>query len=303
MGDKKNGIILKGVGGFYDVLDASDRKTVYTCGVRGIHRKSGGKTPLPGDNVTFDILDKNKLTGHIDEICERKNEFIRPPVANIDRLAIVMSVVSPDPDLNLVDKLLITCEVKDISPLILINKYDLDEEGKTVEIRKTYEKAGYTVIVISKILDIGYDALHNELKGCVTALAGQSGVGKSTILNKIQNSWLMETGEVSERIQRGKHTTRHAQLFPLDEGGFIVDTAGFSSFSVCDLDHQSLTEYYPEYRGESGGCRFKGCSHISEPDCRIRDLLEKGFADPGRYERYVQFYKELKDTYDNRYRR
>ena len=299
----KKGLILKGVGSFYEVLDASDNKTIYTCQVRGIHRKSGGISPLPGDFVTFKILDEDRLSGHIVEMLERKNEFIRPPVANIDQLAIVMSIASPEPDLGLADKLLITCETKSIKPLVLINKSDLDTSDMLPKVKRIYEQAGYHVIVISKVLNTGYEELHQELRGLKTAFAGQSGVGKSTILNKILDNWLMETGDISERNHRGKHTTRHTQLLPLDGGGFVVDTPGFSSYTIIDIDHQDLPSFYPEFREESDNCRFKGCSHINEPDCRIRHLVETGATDLGRYERYVQLYRELKDAYDNRYRR
>lgn len=298
----KHGIILKGVGGFYDVLDTASRM-VYTCNVRGVHRKAGGKTPLPGDDVTFRVLDERKQTGCIDGIGERKNEFIRPPVANIDQLAIVLAVKRPEPDLSLADKLLITCEAKGITPLILINKVDLDEGGAVESIGGMYRKAGYRVIPISKVLNIGYDKLHQELKRCITAFAGQSGVGKSTILNIILDNWVMETGEVSDRIQRGRHTTRHVQLFELAMGGFVLDTPGFSSYAVCDIAHTDLACFYPEFQTVIGNCRFTSCSHINEPDCRVRELVEKGEADPGRYKRYIEFYKELKEAYDNRYRR
>ena len=302
MDDIRQGIILKGVGGFYDVLDSVSGQ-VYNCRVRGIHRKEGGVTPLPGDNVTFKVIDEKDRTGFVDRIGERKNEFARPPVANIDQLAIVLAVRCPEPDLGLADKLLITCEAKDISPLILVNKIDLDEDGSAEYIGKIYRKAGYRVILISKVLDVGYDKLHQELKGFRTAFAGQSGVGKSTILNRILNNWAMETGEVSERIQRGRHTTRHVQLFELDVGGFVLDTPGFSAYSVCDVQHTELASYYPEFREVIGECRFTSCSHISEPGCRVRELVEKGKVDAERYKRYVQFYRELKEAYDNRYRR
>lgn len=298
----KQGIILKGVGGFYDVLDSSDG-IVYTCKARGVHRKEGGKTPLPGDNVTFRVIDEKDRTGYIDDILERKNEFVRPPVANIDQLAIVLAAKSPDPDLNLADKLLITCEAKGIAPLILINKIDLDDDGTAEYISGIYKKAGYRVILISKVLDTGYDELHSQLKGYRTAFAGQSGVGKSTILNRILNNWVMETGEVSERIQRGRHTTRHVQLFGLDVGGFVFDTPGFSAFTVSDVAHTELAMLYPEFRKVIGECRFTSCSHTGEPGCRVQELVEKGEADPGRYKRYVQYFKELKEAYDNRYRR
>ncbi len=302
MDNIRQGIILKGVGGFYDVLD-QEAGLVYTCKVRGVHRKSGGISPLPGDSVTFRVIDEKGLTGFIDVIGERKNEFARPPVANIDQLAIVLAVKSPEPDLSLADKLLITCEAKDISPLILINKIDLDEGGSAECIGRIYKKAGYRVILVSKVLDTGYDELHKELKGCKTAFAGQSGVGKSTILNRILNNWAMETGEVSERIQRGRHTTRHVQLFELDVGGFVLDTPGFSAYSVCDVEHTELASHYPEFRKVIGECRFTSCSHINEPGCRVRELVEKGKADAERYKRYVQYYRELKEAYDNRYRR
>ena len=302
MDNKRQGIILKGVGGFYEVMDRA-AGLVYTCKARGVHRKAGGKSPLPGDNVTFRVIDEKDRTGFIDRIGERKNEFARPPVANIDQLAIVLAVKSPEPDLSLADKLLITCEAKDITPIILVNKVDLDEGGIAEHIGGIYQKAGYRTILISKVLDAGYDELHQELKGYKTAFAGQSGVGKSTILNRILNCWVMETGEVSERIQRGRHTSRHVQLFELDVGGFVLDTPGFSSYTVCDIDHTDLAHLYPEFRKVIGECRFISCSHINEPGCRVRELVEKGEADTERYKRYVQYYRELKEAYDNRYRR
>ncbi len=297
------GIILKGVGGFYEVLDAADLKSIFTCKVRGVHRKSGGVTPLPGDDVSFRILDASKKLGHIEDIFPRRNAFVRPPVANIDQMGIVISINSPEPDLGLADKLLLTCEVKDIKPIVLINKSDLETNVKVEEIRSIYANVGYTVIVMSKFGHLGYDVLHQELKGQRTAFAGQSGVGKSTILNIIMDNWMMETGDVSKRIQRGRHTTRHVQLFALDQGGFLVDTPGFSSYTVSDIAYQELADYYPEFRRVIGQCRFKGCSHVSEPGCIIQGQVEDRTIDSGRYERYKQIYKELKEAYDNRYRR
>lgn len=297
------GIILKGVGGFYEVLEKDNPNATYTCKVRGVHRKEGGLTPLPGDKVTFNILDGKKHEGHIDRILDRRNSFVRPAVANIDQLAIVLAVTSPEPDLMLVDKLLITCLDKDIRPILVINKADLDNEHLIENLKKAYEGTGFTILVLTKFREDGYNELHKELNGYITAFAGQSGVGKSTILNTILNHWLMETGDVSDRIQRGKHTTRHAQLFRLDQGGFILDTPGFSSFAISDIHHENLESFYPELSDVTGSCRFKGCSHTSEPDCTVRKLLEEGKLDSGRYNRYTELYKELKETYDNRYRR
>ena len=297
------GIILKGVGGFYDVLESEGKNSLYTCKVRGIHRKQGGITPLVGDRVTFDILDEKKKEGHIDQILDRRNSFIRPPVANIDQLAIVISVASPSPDLMLVDKLLITCVSKDIRPLIIINKADLDTNKEIEAIKTIYKNTGFPVLVLSKFSPDWYDELHKQLIENITAFAGQSGVGKSTILNAILKNWVMETGEVSDRIQRGKHTTRHVQLFRLNNGGYILDTPGFSSFSIEDVGHEELQDLYPEFSNITEECRFKGCSHTGEPDCAVRELYNEGKIDEGRYNRYIELYKELKQIYDNRYRR
>ncbi len=296
------GIILKGVGSFYEVLRQEDPYTLYTCKVRGINRKKG-ITPLPGDRVTFDILNESDHEGHIDQVLERRNSFVRPTVANIDQLAIVMAVNSPSPDLMLVDKLLITCLAKEIQPLIVINKADLDQENRMEGLMSAYKETGFTIIGLSKFQPEGYELLHRKLVGHTTAFAGQSGVGKSTILNAILDHWLMETGDVSDRIQRGKHTTRHVQLFRLDRGGFILDTPGFSSFSISDVTHDTLKEYYPEFNSASGSCRFNSCSHTGEPDCAVNALLSEGRLDEGRYNRYIELYKELKEAYDNRYRR
>ena len=297
-----DGIILKGVGSFYEVLE-DGTQSIYTCKVRGVYRKEGEMTPMPGDHVTFRVLNEDKLEGHIHQILERRNFFVRPPVANIDQLAIVISVTSPGPDLMLVDKLVITCLAKDIQPLLIINKTDLDQEHLVENLQSAYKGTGFPILVLSKFQQEGYEPLHRELIGHITAFAGQSGVGKSTILNMVSKHWLMETGEVSDRIQRGKHTTRHVQLFILDQGGFILDTPGFSSFSISDITHESLETFYPEFNDAIGSCRFKGCSHISEPDCSVQKLLHEGKLDEGRYNRYIELYKELKEIYDNRYRR
>lgn len=297
------GIILKGVGGFYEVFESGGKNSLYTCKVRGIHRKQGGITPLAGDRVTFNILDEKKKEGHIDQILDRRNAFIRPPVANIDQMAIVLSVASPCPDLMLVDKLLIACISKDIRPLIIINKADLDNDNQINALKEVYLNTGFPILVLSKFFNDWYDELQKHLTGYITAFAGQSGVGKSTILNAIMDNLVMETGEVSDRIQRGKHTTRHVQLFRLSKGGYILDTPGFSSFSVEKVGHEYLQNLYPEFSQTTDSCRFKGCSHTGEPDCAVRELYNEGKISEGRYNRYIELYKELKELYDNRFRR
>ncbi|NLM74733.1 MAG: ribosome small subunit-dependent GTPase A [Clostridiaceae bacterium] len=295
------GIITKGVGGFYEVL--CDDNTTYTCKVRGVYRKDGGITPLPGDIVTFKVLDEKDREGHIEEIKERRNYFNRPPVANIDQLVIVIAVESPNPDFMLVDKLIITCMSKNIRPLLVINKTDLDKSNGAEEIASSYRSTGFPIIYLNKFEKDKYEDLHRELTGHITAFAGQSGVGKSTILNIVMDNWLMDTGEVSDKIKRGRHTTRHVQLFKLDEGGFIVDTPGFSSFSINDIEHDELENMYPEFEPAIGYCRFKGCSHTCEPDCAVRELVSEGKLDERRYNRYVELYRQLKENFDNRYKR
>ncbi len=297
------GIILKGIGGFYDVLDINDSSMIYTCKVRGVYRKSNMMTPLPGDKVIYKVLDEDDKEGHIEEILERRNSFVRPPVANIDQLAVVVAVNSPEPDLMLVDKLIVTCMSKDISPLLVINKTDLDDGTKVEELTNIYKHTGFPVIHLNKFEKDSYDDLHRALTGYTTAFAGQSGVGKSTILNIIMDNWLMDTGDISDKIKRGKHTTRHVQLFRLDEGGFILDTPGFSSFSIENIPHDELQELYPEFEDRIGLCKFKSCSHTSEPNCAVKELLKEGKLDEGRYNRYIELYRELKENYDNRYRR
>lgn len=292
------GLILKGVGGFYRVECSTG---LYDCRTRGVYRKKG-ITPLPGDLVSFTITDEARHEGWIEEIHQRRNYFVRPPVANVNRLAIVMAAMSPEPDFVLVDKLLSTARVNDIEPLIIINKTDLAGEGLRDELKAIYRATGYPVIFMSKITMEGYDALHEELKGFNTVFAGQSGVGKSTILNNVMKSWVMETGDVSSKIQRGRHTTRHVQLLPLDCGGYVADTPGFSSFQLEGITHDKLQLVYPEFEKYLGRCRFNGCNHVNEPGCAVKDAVESNEISSQRYECYKKLFEELKKQHETRYR-
>jgi ribosome biogenesis GTPase len=286
------GIILKGIGGFYYVKQ-DETGNIFECKPRGVFRKDS-ITPLPGDRVGFSIIDEDKSLGNIDEICPRASELIRPAVANIDQIALVVAAKAPNPDYMLLDKLIITAETKSIRVLLCINKIDLDD-GNAKLIRDAYSLAGYDCIEISSVKNIGYKLLKEELMGHITVFAGQSGVGKSTILNHILDSWVMETGSVSQKIERGKHTTRHAELLELKYGGFVADTPGFSSFELADIPYLELERYYPEFRQYINTCRFTSCSHITEPGCRVIEALERGEIDSNRYQRYTQLYKALKD--------
>lgn len=291
------GIIVKGIGGFYYVKTESG---IYECKARGIFRKDS-YAPLPGDKVSISVSGNDEKVGNIEEIFPRESQLIRPTVANVNQIAIVIATKSPQPDFLLLDKLLITVEQKKISAVVCINKMDLAQDMEYKNVAKSYEKAGYKVVALSSAIEKGFDELESVLKGKTTAFAGQSGVGKSTILNKVLNSYVMETGKVSERIERGRHTTRHAELIELKSGGFVVDTPGFSSFELDGLEAGELQNFYPEFQEFFGRCKFTGCMHISEPGCEVKAALEKGILDGGRHARYVGFYNMLKEKHRRKY--
>jgi len=286
------GIILKGIGGFYYVKEDIS-KQIYECKPRGIFRKNS-ITPLPGDKVGFSVLDENEKLGSMDSILPRSSELVRPAIANIDQIVIVVSAKAPSTDFMLLDKLLITAEMKRLRAIICINKIDL-EDDIAKNIKDIYSLIGYDCIEISSIKDIGYESLQDRLKDHMNVFAGQSGVGKSTILNHIMDAWVMPTGSVSIKIERGKHTTRHAEILELKYGGYIADTPGFSSFELADIQYNELENYYPEFRKFSNTCKFTSCSHILEPECPIREAVEHGEIDSNRFKRYIQLYNELKD--------
>ncbi|MFZ5989070.1 MAG: ribosome small subunit-dependent GTPase A [Bacillota bacterium] len=292
-----SGIIIKGIGGFYYVKTEDG---IYECKARGAFRKDS-ITPLPGDRVSISIVDGEGKIGYVEEIFPRDLQLIRPAVANVDQIAIVISVKSPLPDFLLLDKLLITAYCKKISAIICINKIDLDNKDERQRIVNSYRNTGFDIILLSTVLDTGFDRLESALKGRTTVFAGQSGVGKSTILNKVLDSYVMKTGNISNRTERGKHTTRHAELIELKSGGFVVDTPGFSSLELSDIEPGELGHYYPEFREYIDKCKFSGCSHISEPGCIVKAAVENGSVDPERYKRYIEFHVMLKEKQRNKY--
>ncbi len=276
------GIIVKGIGGFYYVKTADGKE--YECRARGIFRKDGIK-PTVGDSVEFE-------NGSVIKIYDRRSYLIRPSVANIDNLIIVIAAANPSPDLMLTDKLTVAAEYSGITPIICINKTDIADSS---EIEKIYKSAGYRVIITSATESIGEKELHSAVKGKISAFAGLSGVGKSSILNLLSEN-AAETGEIS-RINRGKHTTRHVELFELDNDTFILDTPGFSSLAlsdICTVKANELASFYPEFAEVGNDCRFKGCSHINEPDCVVKALIAQGKAASSRYDSYKELYGQLK---------
>ncbi len=277
------GVIVKGIGGFYYVK--SDDGEIVECRARGVLRKENIK-PMIGDRV---VVENASLV----KIDKRKNFLIRPTVANIDNIVIVSAPVSPEPDFMLIDKMLVNAEIAGIKPIICINKTDLASQNEIFEI---YSLAGYPVVVVCAKQTKGIDELMPYLKNKTTAFAGLSGVGKSSILNIITQKD-MQTGSVSDKIKRGKHTTRHVELLELPQGGFVLDTPGFSSLEVEGIKAEELCEYFPEMKTEKN-CRFKGCAHINEPDCVIKQKLSEGKISKSRYDSYCELYAALKKIKD-----
>ena len=294
-----SGTITKGIGGFYYVASEDG---IYECKARGIFRKNE-MTPLTGDQVEFSITDPGLKTGSIDRILDRSSLLIRPAVANVNQLVAVIAARSPDPDLLLLDKLLVTAEKNEMKAILCINKTDLDTDGGRKLLYKTYSDAGYEVLETSSRENRGFEELKAALNGRISVFAGQSGVGKSTLLNRVMNTMMMKTGSLSDKIDRGKHTTRHAELISLEDGGYVVDTPGFSSFELSGLEYTELQHYFPEFGRYIPNCRFKGCSHVSEPDCGVKQAVADGQISEGRYGRYVELFTLLKQEDEMKYKK
>ena len=276
------GIVVKGIGGFYYIK--TETGDIVECRARGVFRKEKIK-PMIGDRV-------NVENGSLAEILPRKNFLVRPPVANIDNLVIVSAAASPQPDFLLIDKMIINAEKVRIKPIICVNKTDLASDERIIQ---TYKKAGYPTVSVCARDKTGLSELMPFLKDKTTAFAGLSGVGKSSILTLITGKEL-KTGSVSEKIKRGKHTTRHVELSELEDGGFVLDTPGFSLYEVEDIKAAERADYFPEFKGED--CRFKGCSHINEPGCAVKEKLSAGEIADTRYESYSMLYEQLKQIKD-----
>ena len=284
------GKIIKGIAGFYYVYAEDGQE--YECKAKGIFRKDKIK-PLVGDQVELDVLNVSELTGNITKILPRKNSLIRPAVANVDQAMVLFAVKDPEPNLNLLDRFLIMMTKQGVPVKICFTKTDLTEKNRR-QLQKIYEAAGYEVCFISVYEKTGLDFLKEQLKGKTTVLAGPSGVGKSSLMNEIKPDAAMETGVLSEKIRRGKHTTRHSEFFAVDSETFILDTPGFSSIYIQDISELELKDYFPEFTPFEEACRFIGCVHIGERDCGVKDALQEGRISQNRYDNYKLLYQELK---------
>ena len=286
------GKIVKGIAGFYyvNVVESG----VYECKAKGVFRKEKIK-PLVGDNVRIEILDSENKTGNIVEICLRKNELIRPAVANIDQALVVFAVTKPAPHFNLLDRFLVMMERKEIPVVLCFNKKDIAADPEIAELRAIYEHAGYPIVFTSALEQNNIEKIRALLKNKTTVIAGPSGVGKSSLINLLQSEVQMETGSISRKIERGKHTTRHSELIPIEEDSYIMDTPGFSSLYVNDFEKEELKYYFREFADYEGMCRFQGCDHVHEPGCAVKEALEAGRIHPVRYKNYLEMYTELKE--------
>ena len=299
------GRIIRGIGGFYYVKTEDGQE--FSCKARGIFRKDGTK-PMVGDycrivEVAESDPDPDALpVGNVLEILPRKNELLRPAVANVDQVLVVFALSDPEPNFSLIDTFLLRMELSDIPAVLLCNKTDLDEGGQMENrVRDRFEKTEYPLYFVSvKELAAGEKTKDSQmilslLQGKCTALAGPSGVGKSSLINLLQNRVKMETGSISKKTARGKHTTRHSELIEVDDVTFVLDTPGFTALGSEDLKREQIREGFPEIRKWEEGCRFAGCSHISEPDCMVKEKLSEGLIGQERYDSYVRMYQLSKN--------
>ncbi len=292
------GKIIKGIAGFY-YIDTGDNG-VYECKAKGIFRKEK-KKPLVGDRVEIEVLDEAEKTGNLVRIEKRTNELIRPAVANVDQALVYFSLKSPDPDGLLIDRFLVMMKRQNVPVIICFNKMDLVDDAEAEHWKAIYESCGYRVLMISAGNQDGTDAVEQVLRGKTTVVAGPSGAGKSTLTNLIQHDVVMETGDISKKLGRGKNTTRHAQLVPLGADTYFCDTPGFTSLDIPEMEPVELQQYFPEFAEYEKECRFQGCSHIHEPDCGVKAAVEEGRIFPERYENYCRIYEELQEMKRRKY--
>lgn len=292
------GKIVKGIAGFYYVYVAGSG--IYECKAKGIFRKEGRK-PLVGDQVKIEILDHKEMEGNLVEILPRKNELFRPAVANVDQAMVLFALESPKPSQALLDRFLVMMEKQGIPVFICFNKEDLAGKEEAEKWKKLYQNCGYDVVLASAGEGRGMEEILERLRGRTTVVAGPSGVGKSTVANQMQSGVSMETGEISRKLKRGRHTTRHSQLIPVEENTYLCDTPGFTSLYTAEMEKEELRHWFPEFRPYEGRCRFQGCVHIHEPGCAVKEALASGKIDKSRYDSYIMFYEELREKEKRRY--
>ncbi|MCR4706250.1 MAG: ribosome small subunit-dependent GTPase A [Lachnospiraceae bacterium] len=286
------GKIIKGIAGFYYVY--TEGGVIYTCRAKGIFRKDGRK-PLVGDDVEMSVIDSEAKEGNVDKLLPRRSELIRPAVANVDQALVIFAINRPEPNFNLLDRFLIMMRQQNLPSVICFNKEDIANDSEKDLLTEAYGSAAGHLLFTSAKTGEGIDELKGLLQHKTTVMAGPSGVGKSSITNRLHPSAEMETGDISKKIGRGKHTTRHSELFGMDDDTFIMDTPGFSSLDLFDLEKEELQSFYPEFAPFEAGCRFQGCMHIAEPVCGVKEALSEGKISKLRYDIYCQLFEELRN--------
>lgn len=284
------GLLIKGYNGFYYVAAEG---ILWTCSLRGRFRIKK-QDFLPGDRVEFTKLDAAK--GVIENVLDRTNRLVRPSVANVETALITFAFTNPEPDFLLLDRILVQVMAQKIKPVICFNKRDLVDNETADAIMKPYKDAGFTVLSVSAGNELGIAELKAELAGKITILAGPSGVGKSSLINALGLGYDLETGRLSKKTDRGRHTTRKVELLSISEDTYIADTPGFSTLNLPDeIKKEDLPTFYPEFQEAASYCPFKGCLHLKERECEVRNDVNDGTLDKGRYERYCTFLEELKE--------
>lgn len=280
----QKGIVTSNISDLYKV---EANNIVYNCNARGKF-KAGEISPVAGDLVEVDITDENKKVGVIEKILERKNYIKRPKMANLTQIILVVSMKLPKPDLLLLDKQLVYAEYMDIKPIICLNKIDLEDEEKIEYIYNLYSKIGYTVIKTDAKNNVGVDQIKKYLQNNITAFSGNSGVGKSTLINSILGKQIAEEGNISSKNKRGKNTTTQVLLYKIGENSYIADTPGFSTFDISEIEKSDLAKYFIEFRPYLADCEYADCSHKKEENCGIKRAVQEGKISKDRYERFCE---------------
>jgi|SRR5690606_30817467 len=292
--EKSCGRVIQSVGDYHTVALADGRKVL--CRARGRLKKQGAV--ITGDRVTVTAVGDE---GVVEDVEPRTSQLIRPAIANVDTAVVVMSLARPDPSLDLVDRILVMAEREKLDAIVVFNKMDLVQKAEAERIGAPYAEAGYPVLFTSAAQGVGIEKLKECLAGRVSILAGPSGAGKSSLLNALIPGASLRTADVSHKLKRGRHTTRHVSLLPLGEDGWVADSPGFSVLSFGAMDPRDLPAFYPDFARLAEGCRFTGCLHRSEPDCAVREAVEKGQLDEGRYRRYLRLLQEVEVAFERRY--
>mgnify|MGYP001305459503 CR=1 FL=1 len=287
------GKIIKGIAGFYYVHLPTEDLT-YECKAKGIFRNQNIK-PLVGDDVEIDADDILSGRGIITKVLPRKNQITRPAVANVDQAMVIFAVAEPEPNLNLLDRFLVMMQRQKVKTVVCFNKNDIVHQKDMSLLIDTYKRSGYDVVSISVLQNDGLATIGKILNGKTTVLAGPSGVGKSSLINLLKPEANMEVGQVSEKIKRGRHTTRHSELIYIENNTYVMDTPGFSSLYISELEKEELKDYFIEFKDYENSCRFIGCMHLKEPGCAVKEALDEGKISSIRYDNYKAFYNELKD--------